>query len=153
MHRSDDPLIEAEHSRYMHTHLPNSQYIEFSGRDHLPWFGDTAGILSAIQTFLEGEKAKPDMLTDGLKPPDITTLHHLKQYLQKSYADEITLPSLARQFGLNEFKLKKGFRKLFGTSVIAFLSDIRFQKACELLTYSNDSVAEIAKKVGYTPFQ
>ena len=50
--------------------------------------------------------------------------------------------------GSNEFKLKQGFRALFGTSPFRLLTEIRMQKAWELLE-SGRRVSSVADQVGY----
>ncbi|MBS7810300.1 helix-turn-helix transcriptional regulator [Roseococcus pinisoli] len=59
------------------------------------------------------------------------------------------LMGLARQVGLNEKKLKAGFRTQFGTSVIGFLQDVRLRAAHRLLLEGRSSVTEVAMAVGY----
>ena len=60
-----------------------------------------------------------------------------------------TLPALARHVGLNELKLKMGFRSVFGTSVFAYLRAERMEVARRLLAQRELSVTEIAARVGY----
>jgi AraC-like DNA-binding protein len=60
-----------------------------------------------------------------------------------------SLPELARHVGLNEFKLKTGFRTLFGTSVFAYLRAQRMELARRLLVQRGQSVTEVALRVGY----
>jgi AraC-like DNA-binding protein len=59
------------------------------------------------------------------------------------------LPELARSVGLNEFKLKVGFRVLFGASVFGYLRTQRMDRARRLLAHRELSVTEVAAHVGY----
>ncbi|WP_437744981.1 AraC family transcriptional regulator [Sorangium sp. So ce1504] len=60
-----------------------------------------------------------------------------------------SLRQLARHVGLNEVKLKTGFRTLFGTSVFAYLRTERLERARRLLAQRHLSITEVAAQVGY----
>ncbi|WP_273275895.1 helix-turn-helix domain-containing protein [Maribacter polysiphoniae] len=65
---------------------------------------------------------------------------------------EKDLPSLrdfALQLGTNEFKLKYGFKELFGTSVYRFLLQERLRKAKMLIQYTDFTIKTIAYKTGF----
>jgi AraC-like DNA-binding protein len=54
-----------------------------------------------------------------------------------------------RRVGLNEYKLKRGFRELFGTTVFAYLSEQRLALAKRMLLDTDKTAAEIAFELGY----
>ena len=65
---------------------------------------------------------------------------------------EADLPSLkdfAHQLGTNEFKLKYGFRELFGTTVYRFLLQERLRKAKMLIQHTDANLKTIAFSVGF----
>ncbi|MFD2586050.1 helix-turn-helix domain-containing protein [Croceitalea marina] len=65
---------------------------------------------------------------------------------------EKDLPSLrefALQLGTNEFKLKYGFKELFGTSVYRFLLRERLRKAKMLIEFTDFTIKTIAYKTGF----
>ncbi|MCK7591280.1 helix-turn-helix domain-containing protein [Subsaxibacter sp. CAU 1640] len=65
---------------------------------------------------------------------------------------EKDLPSLkefALQIGTNEFKLKYGFKELYGTTVHRFLMQERLRKAQMMIQYSDVSLKTIAYMVGF----
>lgn len=149
LHRADDQLIEFGHSQYMHRQIPNSQLVRLSGGDHLPWFGDTAEVLDAIRSFLIGGEAIVNAQDDMLNSDDISALFQLRQYMQEAYAEKLQLKTLAKRFGLNQYKLKYGFRKLFQSPVIAYQQQLRMEAARELLRTTKIPITEIAARVGY----
>ena len=51
--------------------------------------------------------------------------------------------------GFNETLLKGRFRALFGTSVFAYLRQIRMEEARRLLLERHLNVTEVAQRVGY----
>jgi len=73
--------------------------------------------------------------------------------IQASFVHPPTLAELARQVGLNEFKLKRGFKQIFGTTVYGLVLRERMNKARELLLTSDTrqsvSITDIAEAVGY----
>lgn len=65
---------------------------------------------------------------------------------------EMDFPSLkafALQLGTNEFKLKYGFKELYGTSVFNFIKQERMRKSKMMLQYSTQSVKSIAQLTGF----
>ncbi len=84
-----------------------------------------------------------------LKLSDIDRIHYAKEVLLKNLDNPPSLIQLARQVGLNDYKLKLGFRHCFGTTVFGYLHDHRMELAHKLLIESKMNVAEVAKKVGF----
>ncbi|NAS11151.1 alpha/beta fold hydrolase [Poritiphilus flavus] len=149
IHREGDRLIESQHSQYIHDKIPNSQLILSSGNDHLVWFGEYKKELLAIQTFVTGERATVNSKLEELRVEDLFKIYQIRDFLETNYPEEITISSLARSFGINQYKIKTAFSELFETPVIHFLTDIRLSNASRLLTDPEESIASIAEKVGY----
>jgi len=59
------------------------------------------------------------------------------------------LKDFALQIGTNEFKLKYGFKELYGTTVHRFLMQERLRKAQMMIQYSDVSLKSIAYMVGF----
>lgn len=60
-----------------------------------------------------------------------------------------SLKDFALQIGTNEFKLKYGFKELYGTTVHRFLMQERLRKAKMMIQYSDVSIKSIAYMVGF----
>lgn len=71
-------------------------------------------------------------------------------YLLEHLSERITIEELARMFLMNTTTLKDGFKAVYGTSIGAHIKEHRLERAAQMLTESGLSVAEIAKRVGYT---
>jgi AraC family transcriptional activator of pyochelin receptor len=84
-----------------------------------------------------------------LGPQDIERLERARRLLRDRMDCPPSLPELARAVGLNEFKLKAGFRAHFGTSVFGLLRTHRMDQARRLLVRRELSVTEVAARVGY----
>jgi AraC family transcriptional regulator, transcriptional activator of the genes for pyochelin and ferripyochelin receptors len=85
-----------------------------------------------------------------LKLDEIERLHHAREILINQFAHPPSILSLARQVGLNDFKLKQGFRQIFGTTVFGYLRDYRLEQGRLLLTEGQLSVQQVARAIGYT---
>ena len=71
-------------------------------------------------------------------------------YLQKNYAQKITLDMLSQQFHCTKATLINNFHKAVNTSVMDYLTDLRINKAKELLTSTNKSISAIAELCGFS---
>lgn len=85
-----------------------------------------------------------------LKADDIERLHHAKEILISPINDPPSILGLARQVGLNDFKLKQGFRRVFGTTVFGYLREHRLEQARLLLIEGELSVQQVARAISYT---
>ncbi|HTJ12845.1 MAG TPA: AraC family transcriptional regulator [Dinghuibacter sp.] len=63
--------------------------------------------------------------------------------------DPPNLSEIARSVGLNEYKLKRGFKETFRNTVFGYLSEQRLQLAMERLRDTDKTAAEIAVELGY----
>lgn len=81
---------------------------------------------------------------------DVDKLTEIKCFLMDHpEADDLTLKRLSHEAGMNVFKLKYGFKKLFGSPVHTFLIKVRMDRAKELLAERKKPIGEIARLVGY----
>lgn len=80
---------------------------------------------------------------------DLERLECAKLSLVARMDDPPSLRELAREVGLNELKLKQGFRTLYGTSVYGYLRTERMEAAQRLLRRGELGVTEVALRVGY----
>jgi AraC family transcriptional activator of pyochelin receptor len=73
----------------------------------------------------------------------------IRKYLDEHFKDEMSLRSLSRMFGVNEFKLKKGFKTLFQSTVFDYIHELKMVHARTLLLDEKMLVNEVAAKIGY----
>jgi pimeloyl-ACP methyl ester carboxylesterase/DNA-binding CsgD family transcriptional regulator len=64
LHRVGDTWIRVGHGRYMAEKIPGAKYVELPGADHRAWLGDTAAIVSEVETFLLGRHRRPRRRSD-----------------------------------------------------------------------------------------
>ena len=84
-----------------------------------------------------------------LSQKDIECLYKAKNTLLENIQNPPSLKELAHKSATNEFKLKKGFKQLFGTTVYGMLHEYRLEYAKNLLVKNDISIQEAAKMVGY----
>lgn len=72
-----------------------------------------------------------------------------KEIMERNISNPPSLNELSKLIGLNNNKLKKNFKELFGVPVFKFLQEERLNKAYEMLSTSKVSVQEVAWFVGY----
>jgi AraC family transcriptional activator of pyochelin receptor len=60
------------------------------------------------------------------------------------------LSTISRTVGLNEYKLKRGFKEVFNTTVFGYLSEQRLLLARQYLLDTRQTAAEIAYQLGYS---
>ena len=84
-----------------------------------------------------------------LKSDDIEPIHYAKEILMARLNNPPSLIELARLVGINDCKLKAGFRQVFGTTVFGYVQDCRMEQSRQLLEAGEMSVAEAAQAVGY----
>ena len=87
--------------------------------------------------------------TSTLKPDDIDRIYHAKKILTEQINNPPLLLDLARQVGLNDCTLKRGFREVFGTTAFGYLHDYRLEQARQLLLENRFNVSEVAARVGF----
>lgn len=57
LHRSGDPMVNVQASRFMATQIPGARYVELPGDDHLMFVGDADALVDEIEVFLTGTRS------------------------------------------------------------------------------------------------
>ncbi|MGG7034993.1 MAG: helix-turn-helix transcriptional regulator [Flavobacterium sp.] len=61
-----------------------------------------------------------------------------------------TIPELSMIAGINEYKLKRGFKETFGQTIFEYLSEVRLELAKNDLLEKHKTVTQIAFELGYS---
>lgn len=73
-----------------------------------------------------------------------------KEYIQENYADpELSVDVLCRHLHMSPAYFSTVFKKETGQTYVNYLTEVRLQRAEELLEQTDDKTYEIAQKVGY----
>lgn len=120
-------------------------------RDHLKRLYLEGKILELVAVYLdesvfenEGRSSSVQLSFD-----DIKALHKARKILDENIAVPPTLEGLARLICLNEYKLKTGFKELFGLPVHAYLINKRLETARFLMEDKKLRITDVALLVGY----
>ncbi len=91
-----------------------------------------------------------DSLTNTIfTQDDIYAIHNAKEILLNNIKNNFSLKQLALKSKINEFKLKKGFKRIFGQSPYKMLKEKRMIEARILLENSEYNIYEISQLVGF----
>jgi AraC-like DNA-binding protein len=126
---------------------------------HCPFQGDmkTAFVREHIRALLSLQLYYFGQVMTGTAPRrdgkitkrDEVVLYEVRDYIDQHFLNPASVQSLSKRFGLNEFKLKHGFRVLFDTSPIRYLQFKRLDFSRMLLRDTDKTIKEIADEIGY----
>lgn len=87
------------------------------------------------------------------KERDNTTrqsMERAKQYIMENYQDpDLSVEQICRTLHMSPAYFSTMFKKATGQTYIGYLTDVRLNKAVELLNMTDDKTYVIASKVGY----
>ena len=81
--------------------------------------------------------------------PERAWVRELKHQLRESYTGRVSLEDLAESIGLHPASIARGFRCDEGVTIGEYLSRIRVQNACRMMTDPAVSLADIALSCGF----
>jgi AraC-like DNA-binding protein len=84
-----------------------------------------------------------------LKKADVECIKAARELLVKDFENPPSVAMLAKLVGVNEKKLKTGFKQMFGQPVFEYFRDYRLEHARELLVSGGMTVSEVAYQIGY----
>ena len=76
----------------------------------------------------------------------------VRNYIIENYDKPITLSELATLLFLSKNQTINIFKNAFGKTPYRYLSDLRLEKACELIISSNRPISEICYSVGFSDY-
>ena len=89
------------------------------------------------------------LMNAPLKHDDIEIVNEVFNFIAARLHEHYTIRQLSKRFGINERKLKSGFRQVYGFGVFRCLEKLRMELASRLLTETDKPIKEIASIVGY----
>ena len=86
-----------------------------------------------------------------LKDEDtVQKIHQAKSIMMDKWKNPPTIKQLSQQTGLNQYRLKVGFKEVYGTTVYGYFMDTRLNHARRMLDQGVQSVNDVAFSIGYT---
>jgi AraC-like DNA-binding protein len=97
---------------------------------------------------LQGEQTS--LFPYYLKRSTVERIYRARELLLTDLEHSPSILELARQVGVSDRTLRRGFRQIFGTTVIGYLMNQRLEQAEQMLRDRHLAVAEVACRVGYS---
>ena len=144
--REGDIEIQVHEGRYLAERIPNSKLVEFQGRDHLFWTGDTYPILAEMEEFITGirpNRSDFETATSRKKANDIETV------MSENYLYNLKVEEFARLCGRSLSAFKRDFKSIFNTTPSKWIKNKRLEHAKRLLLDSDLNINQICYDSGF----
>jgi AraC-like DNA-binding protein len=100
----------------------------------------------SFRSFLTDSNPESTKLTGS----ELQKIKKAREIMLERMTEPPSLLELSRLIGLNDYKLKAGFKEVYGTTVFGYLRDKRLEKALLLLQQGDNNVNEASCAVGYS---
>lgn len=136
------------------THLRNNQIPVHYGEEFLEKFRIHANRCSSVEdvfrylSIMVGESL--DVIAEDKKQADTRPVRLAKQFIRENYSRPISLEEVSAVAGFNPTYFSTLFKKESGSNFVDYLSEIRMNRAKELLRETNLNIAVICEQVGYS---
>ncbi|WP_019535796.1 AraC family transcriptional regulator [Paenibacillus ginsengihumi] len=108
----------------------------FSLRRYVSWMDE---VLDACTAAVDASRSAGEALTE----------EKLRQYIENNLCNDISLESLSDYLGMNPNYVSKLFHTVMGKTFIEYVTDMKMQRASQLLIETKRTVQEIAELLGY----
>lgn len=108
-----------------------------------------ARMLELIMYQLEQFGQSMDNEEDVLRDEDISKLEAAREILREQFREPPTQKQLSKLVLLNEFKLRSGFKKYFGTTIYDYVTRLRMEEARKLIVKEKRNMYEVGVMVGF----
>ena len=112
---------------------PNLEYVD--------------GILAALLRVCRDEVSNAVYEREHVEKKEL--VEKIRDYLDKSFAENISLTELSGRFHISMYHLARQFKKYTGFTVNNYLVSCRIGEAQRLLIYKSESIENIARKSGF----
>jgi AraC-like DNA-binding protein len=92
---------------------------------------------------------KKEPAENGLTQMETSAVAKARDIILEDITQHHTIQDISKQVQLNEFKLKAGFKKTYGTGIFECLLEARMEGAKKLLIETDKPLKEIASLTGY----
>lgn len=87
--------------------------------------------------------------SEVMKYKIMDVIEHAQKFIRENYHEDISMEQTAEYVNLSAYYFSKIFKNKSGKTFTDYLTDIRIQKAKELITETNLSLKEVCYEVGY----
>lgn len=107
-----------------------------------------ARVLELIMYQLEQFSTFTDEVYE-FKEDDIAKLEEAREILERQYINPPTQKQLSKLVFLNEFKLRSGFKRYYGSTIYDFITGLRMKEARKLILEDRCNMYEVGILVGF----
>lgn len=141
-----DFVLRAERQAFLKT---NKTY-KFDGRsNYLEEVVGASDINVLKRWFIEKIAESTNTIAKAQENIQRTPVEKALRYIDENYGKDISLDEMSQMMGISSYYFSKLFKNETGTNFIDYLTNIRINKAKELLDEGRMSVKEIGLEVGY----
>ena len=113
---------------------------ELRSHDDLSAYAMQSAVLELLTTVLRAQRQSEI---------DTVVASRTRDYLHDTSAAEFKLENLALEMDVSARRLDTCFRRVYGCSLAQYGRDVRFNRAVDLLSRANTTIAAVAAEVGY----
>ena len=107
--------------------------------------------LELLTHFLKKISERPlSTQTSNINPVDVESIFKVKGLIMNNYIDIPNIAFLAKEAAMNERKMQKCFKQIFGESIYQYALSIKMKEAQRLLETKKYSVSEVGYNIGYS---
>lgn len=160
-----DWMVENYHEQDMDIRLKTLEFvlwaekIAYEAGGMLYRFTARHDYLGAINSMTDYEELRSwflDKITDACRnikskkqESSLSIVEKAKEYMQENYAKDLSLDEVSKKVNISPYYFSKLFKEEEGRNFIDYLTEIRMDKAKQLLSEKNLSMKEICIAVGY----
>lgn len=144
-------LVEQTWEMYL-LHLRNNQFIHDVDELNKTFTDNVRQCSSVDDLFTYLSMMIEDLLETVIqdeKQKETRPIRMAKQYIQQNYMNAISLEEISHMVGFNSAYFSTLFKKVSGSNFVDYCSQVRMNKAKQLLRETNLSIAVICEQVGY----
>ena len=129
----------------------NETYRFRSRADYLPAIMEMGSDLEKLRSwFLTKTEEAAKQIAESKKKRANSTVDKAKEYINENYGKDISLDDVSREVDISPYYFSKVFKEETGANFIEYLTNVRMERAKELLKGSELSMKEICANVGYS---
>lgn len=120
-------------------------------QEHIEYYKIICGCKVNEALMEAGRSYVSQVLADSIGQASDTFLmvQEIEHYLNTEYGNTISGKGLEEKFGMNFDYMNRIFKRIAGTTIFRYLTQVRIQHARVLILYSGKRMAEIGELVGF----
>lgn len=103
-----------------------------------------------IDFFLAKESSQVQERRVKVPNADYLSLVNVETYIRQNLGSALRISELAEIAGFNVTKLKRDFKKVYGITIFKYITSLRMERAIQLITEDNMSIAQASFEVGFS---